>query len=72
LSVFEQAQWEDPYVQQQYVEQPYMDQYMDPYMAQPMMQYMEQPMMQPAYQVARLRHCLLAARAKKRTYLAVS
>ena len=63
---------EEPYVQQpmmQYVEQPYMEQ---PYMEQPMMQYVEQPMMQPVYQVARVCHCLLAARAKERTYLAVS
>jgi hypothetical protein len=68
---------EEPYVQQpmmQYVEQPYMEQpYMEqPYMEQPMMQYVEQPMMQPVYQVARVRHCLLAARAKERKYLAVS
>jgi hypothetical protein len=52
----------------QYVEQPYVEQ---PYVEQPMMQYVEQPMMQPVYQVARVRHCLLAARARERTYLAV-
>ena len=66
LSVFEQVQYvEEPYLQQpmmQYVEQPYVEQ---PYVEQPMMQYEQpilQPVLKPVYQVARVRHCLLAAR----------